>query len=662
MTAKHPTFLVKNGEGSSYLFRTIIPKDIRQYLNNSKEIRISLLTGLKSEAKRLAQLLKYQVDKMFLDVRSGSNSTTSATRIKSTLKEYLYQVKVSENHCWRDDGDHHLSPLPFDHAFIPKTKIPIPMEQKLVADYVNRFSFGEIREFCLDNDIEYKADDYPKDRIRKARQILVKKIGEDIGYHEFASELARDILTEYLSTLDLEGFKKLFKTNRIDNDRVVDALENPDGINVENVIELLEEELDIIPIARRVGVRYLFKAKMDVHENDQSKPEPIEKLWNGLKSNGDQSTDDQVPSEEQSSREIPGNVKKISVVFGEYISEMKASGSWNPKSELESRSSLLGLVEIIGDLPISKLSYEVGRTYKNTLMKLPANRKKIERYRDLAVEQILKLDDVPPMSARTVNNNIAKVIAFMHWARRQGFIKENYFEGLKLTSTKKAQDERKAFSDADLNKIFNPVTFKEAANGIDHRYWVPLLGAFTGARINEICQLHVGDIKKKDDLWCMDINAKSEDANNSKRLKNKSSERLIPLHDKLIELGFIDFVKKQRKAKVVRLFPDLYYNINDGHSRKVGRWFNEKYLRKKLGITDPAKSFHSFRHTVADRLKQLGVAESFIAELLGHSSGDTMSFGRYGKRYQPKVLMKEAVKKIDYQFIIQNLTKKTQSK
>ena len=38
MTAKHPTFIVSNGEGSSYLFRTIIPRDIRQYLNNSKEI------------------------------------------------------------------------------------------------------------------------------------------------------------------------------------------------------------------------------------------------------------------------------------------------------------------------------------------------------------------------------------------------------------------------------------------------------------------------------------------------------------------------------------------------------------------------------------------------------------------------------------------------
>jgi len=74
-----------------------------------------------------------------------------------------------------------------------------------------------------------------------------------------------------------------------------------------------------------------------------------------------------------------------------------------------------------------------------------------------------------------------------------------------------------------------------------------------------------------------------------------------------------------------------------------------------LGITDPAKSFHSFRHTVADRLKQLGVAESFISELLGHSSGDTMSYGRYGKQYKPGLLMAEAVEKISYKLDFKGL-------
>ena len=53
------------------------------------------------------------------------------------------------------------------------------------------------------------------------------------------------------------------------------------------------------------------------------------------------------------------------------------------------------------------------------------------------------------------------------------------------------------------------------------------------------------------------------------------------------------------------------------------------------------------RHRATDTLKQAGVLEAIIAELVGHSNGGSETMGRYGKRYQPKVLL-EALKKLDY--------------
>ena len=437
MTAKHPTFIVSNGKGSSYLFRTIIPRDIRKYLNNSKEIRISLLTGLKSEAIRFAQLLKYQVDRIFNDIRSGNNSTTCAFSIKADLKDYLCSVKVREI-----NGERAINKLPY---LLPYSinKIELPMEQKLVADYVNKLKYKDIINFCESHDIDYvKGEDFPRDRIRKARQNLIKMIGEDIGFHELAIEFARGILNKYLSALDLKGFKKFFKLNGIENDRVIDALENPDGINVENVIGLLEEDVDIIPIAKRIGVHHLFEISGDVytHENNlpENKQEPVEKLWNGLKSNGTEPGDIQISVIEKTQGKKPGRAKKLSTVFGEYIEEMKTAGIWNPKSELEKRASLFGLVEIIGDLPINKLSFDIGRAYKQTLMKLPANRNKIRRFRDITIEQIIKLEDVKPMSVRTVNNNLATVIAFMNWARKKRLRKRKLLRGSEITKCKES--------------------------------------------------------------------------------------------------------------------------------------------------------------------------------------------------------------------------------
>ena len=72
----------------------------------------------------------------------------------------------------------------------------------------------------------------------------------------------------------------------------------------------------------------------------------------------------------------------------------------------------------------------------------------------------------------------------------------------------------------DLKRIFNLRKLK--SESIDKNkpayYWVPLLGLYTGARLNEICQLYVNDIKEIDKIWCIDINRKTND----KKLKNAS--------------------------------------------------------------------------------------------------------------------------------------------
>ena len=43
-----------------------------------------------------------------------------------------------------------------------------------------------------------------------------------------------------------------------------------------------------------------------------------------------------------------------------------------------------------------------------------------------------------------------------------------------------------------------------------------------------------------------------------------------------------------------------------------------RWWRKKLGVVREGVNFHSFRHTVGDRLRKAGVQESDIAAVLGH--------------------------------------------
>ena len=43
-------------------------------------------------------------------------------------------------------------------------------------------------------------------------------------------------------------------------------------------------------------------------------------------------------------------------------------------------------------------------------------------------------------------------------------------------------------------------------------------------------------------------------------------------------------------------------------------------LNRKHVADDPLKTFHSLRHSFADTLKQLGVQENLISELMGHAN------------------------------------------
>ena len=85
---------------------------------------------------------------------------------------------------------------------------------------------------------------------------------------------------------------------------------------------------------------------------------------------------------------------------------------------------------------------------------------------------------------------------------------------------------------------------------------------------------------------------------NDKKLKNASSERVIPIHPKLIELRFLDFVKEQKKNNSQRLFSHLKLG-SDGYIKNVSRFFNVKWL-PEIGVKTSKKSFHSPRHTFAN--------------------------------------------------------------
>lgn len=89
----------------------------------------------------------------------------------------------------------------------------------------------------------------------------------------------------------------------------------------------------------------------------------------------------------------------------------------------------------------------------------------------------------------------------------------------------------------------------------DAKYWLPILGLFTGARLEEIGSTRASEVKQQGEIWYLDLIERGDDDDDNRTIKNSNSRRRIPVHEKLIDLGFIDYVKALPKDGW--LFPDL---------------------------------------------------------------------------------------------------------
>lgn len=85
----------------------------------------------------------------------------------------------------------------------------------------------------------------------------------------------------------------------------------------------------------------------------------------------------------------------------------------------------------------------------------------------------------------------------------------------------------------------------------DHHYWINLLLAYTGARRSEIAGLRESDVGYDNDIPFIHIRE-----NTVRGLKTRFSQRRIPLHPHIIELGFLDFVGEKRASHDLFLFPE----------------------------------------------------------------------------------------------------------
>lgn len=155
------------------------------------------------------------------------------------------------------------------------------------------------------------------------------------------------------------------------------------------------------------------------------------------------------------------------------------------------------------------------------------------------------------------------------------------------------------------------------------------LGAYTGARIEELCQLKSENIILVDGVSCFDI----VDS------KTVAGIRQVPVHPDIAAM-VQQLVRDSQDGWLLPIKTKNMYGIrSDALSKRFGR------LKTELGF-GPLHVFHSIRHTVTTCLHQAGLPLSTVQQLLGHET-KTVTLDTYSKGLSASQKL-EAISTLDY--------------
>lgn len=335
-------------------------------------------------------------------------------------------------------------------------------------------------------------------------------------------------------------------------------------------------------------------------------------------------------------------------LIDEWVSENTMADNWKPRSLTSYEGHLRVILQILGDdTQIGTIDHPTVKAIKDTLLKLPTGMNKKKIFENKSVTEIIRINEdqkLQTLSAASVNGYLTTLGALFKWCVGNGHLYTNYADGKKIKIKKKRVDEiRDIFATDDLNMMFQSPGYLEDTFDEPYKFWLPILGLYTGARLNEICQLRLDDIQTVDGIYTFILQEDEEDKKIS--VKGYSGHRTVPIHpfvaDDLNLKGYVELLKTKGET---RLFPELPFQ-NDNYGHKASKWFRK--FRHGCGIDSPKQVYHCFRHTLSDNLKQQLVTGTVIDELTGHAlQGESMS--RYGKKYMVDVLYKEAVLKLAY--------------
>ena len=236
------------------------------------------------------------------------------------------------------------------------------------------------------------------------------------------------------------------------------------------------------------------------------------------------------------------------------------------------------------------------------------------------------------LAPRTVRSHLTPLKAYFRWLIKHEIITgPNPWLDLDMPKLKRKDANvasRIAYDAEGIRRLHEVIMLTVSDQMLQSMF---MIGIYTGARREEICQLTIGSIQK----GLLTIG----------RAKTAAGNRSIPIHSKL-KTVIDDMIMKHPTGRTSDfLLHGLTANGFDKRSVQVGKRFSR--VKTALGFGSEY-DFHSIRRTVSTLLEQGDVVEGVAADILGHNK-TTMTYGLYSRGSSVEQMTK-AIEAIDYSF------------
>ena len=354
------------------------------------------------------------------------------------------------------------------------------------------------------------------------------------------------------------------------------------------------------------------------------------------------------------------------------LAHWRAMQQPRPQSYREVARSVERFIALFGDLPVGEITDRHIISYRELIARMPTNLqlKKLD-----ATGQTLRqaIDAAAAGGSRLSPGSIKKDIgglqAILGLLKDEKWVPINVASGLRIAGYAKRKQgstiDRQPFTREMMVTLFASPMFtgchgqsvaERSRLGSyvyqDALYWILLLEATSGARLEELGQTLLADIRvadlalgtrRKKSFWRTVSNI--TDAGPDQHVKSDASKRPLFIHPRLVDLGFNDYVELRRKAGATRLF-DLTWSTNEKWTKELSRQLN-RYINATV-TEDPRYVFYSLRHEWKDRADNSGIHPKF-ADMISGSAPPSIGW-KYGKGASPLKLAME-LDKLDVSMI-----------